>query len=183
MNVAHQATLPLGILQTRTLEWVAMPSSRGSYRPRDWTQVSCITGRFFTIWATREALKTSVGSLSLLQGIFPTQELNWGLLHHMLILYQLSYQGSPTISIYLSAVCSTTQSCPTLCDPMGCNPLNSLSMEFFQARILEWAAISYSRGSFDPGMEPASLACPELAGRFLTTSATWEAHICICLCI
>ena len=32
-----------------------MPSSRGSSQPRDWTQVSCITGRFFTIWATRKA--------------------------------------------------------------------------------------------------------------------------------
>jgi len=37
-----------------------------------------------------------VDSLSLLQGIFPTQELNWGLLHCRWILYQLSYQGSPT---------------------------------------------------------------------------------------
>ena len=36
-----------------------------------------------------------VGSLSLLQRIFPTQELNWGLLHCRQILYQLSYQGSP----------------------------------------------------------------------------------------
>ena len=44
-----------GILQARTLEWVAMPSSRGSSRFRDQTQVSCIAGRFFTIWATREA--------------------------------------------------------------------------------------------------------------------------------
>ena len=44
-----------GILQARILEWVAMPSSRGSSRSRDWTQVSCIAGRFFTIWATREA--------------------------------------------------------------------------------------------------------------------------------
>ena len=35
-----------------------------------------------------------VGSLSLLQQIFPTQELNWGLLHCRQILYQLSYQGS-----------------------------------------------------------------------------------------
>ena len=42
------------ILQARILEWVAMPSSRGSSRPRDWTQVSHIAGRFFTIWATRE---------------------------------------------------------------------------------------------------------------------------------
>ena len=38
---------------------------------------------------------TGVGSFSLLQGIFPTQELNWGLLHCKRILYQLSYQGSP----------------------------------------------------------------------------------------
>ena len=38
---------------------------------------------------------TGVGSLSLLQGIFPTQELNQGLLHCRQILYQLSYQGSP----------------------------------------------------------------------------------------
>ena len=37
---------------------------------------------------------TGVGSLSLLQGIFPTQESNWGLLHCRWILYQLSYQGS-----------------------------------------------------------------------------------------
>ena len=32
-----------------------MPSSRGSSQPRDWTQVSCTAGRFFTVWATREA--------------------------------------------------------------------------------------------------------------------------------
>ena len=45
-----------GILQTRILEWVAFPFSRGSSWTRDWTQVSCIAGRFFTIWAIREAL-------------------------------------------------------------------------------------------------------------------------------
>ena len=45
-----------GILPARILEWVAMPFSRESFHPRDWTQVSCIAGRFFTIWATREAL-------------------------------------------------------------------------------------------------------------------------------
>jgi len=43
-----------GILQARILEWVAIPFSRGSYWPRDRTQVSCIAGRFFTVWATRE---------------------------------------------------------------------------------------------------------------------------------
>ena len=44
-----------GILQARILKWVVMPSSRGFSQPRDWTQVSCIAGGFFTIWVTREA--------------------------------------------------------------------------------------------------------------------------------
>ena len=39
----------------RILEWVAYPFSRGSSRPREGTWVSFITGRFFTVWATREA--------------------------------------------------------------------------------------------------------------------------------
>ena len=39
-----------GILQARILEWVAMPSSRGSSRPRDRTCVSCTAGGFFPIW-------------------------------------------------------------------------------------------------------------------------------------
>ena len=45
-----------GILQARILEWVAISFSRGSSRPRYWTQISHIAGRSFTIWATREAL-------------------------------------------------------------------------------------------------------------------------------
>ena len=45
----------LGILQARILEWVASPFCRGSSQPRDWTQVSCIAGRFFTVWATRKS--------------------------------------------------------------------------------------------------------------------------------
>ena len=44
-----------GILQARILQWVATPFSRGSSWPRDWTEVSGIAGRFFTIWATWEA--------------------------------------------------------------------------------------------------------------------------------
>ena len=44
-----------GILQARILEWVAITFSRGSFWPRNQSQVSCIAGRFFTVWATREA--------------------------------------------------------------------------------------------------------------------------------
>ena len=43
------------------LEWVAISFSRGSSRPRDWTQVSRIAGRCFNLWATREALVSTVG--------------------------------------------------------------------------------------------------------------------------
>ena len=54
-------TVP-GILQARILQCVAFPFSRGSSQPRDQTQVSCITGWFFTSWATRGAQESWNGS-------------------------------------------------------------------------------------------------------------------------
>ena len=91
-----------GFLQARKLECIIFPFSRGSFKPRDWTQVCHIADGFFTSWATGKPNNTGVGSLSLLQWIFPTQELNWGLLHCRWIIYQLSYQESPrTLWSYL----------------------------------------------------------------------------------
>ena len=49
-----------GILEARILEWVAVPSSRGSSQPWDQTRVSHITGRFFSIWAPKGALLYSM---------------------------------------------------------------------------------------------------------------------------
>ena len=49
MHCSLPGSSVLGILQARILEWVAMPSTRGSSQPRYRTQVSHITGRFFTI--------------------------------------------------------------------------------------------------------------------------------------
>ena len=46
-----------GIFHARVLEWVAISSSRGSSWTRDRSQVSCITSKCFTIWATRESIK------------------------------------------------------------------------------------------------------------------------------
>ena len=46
-----------GIFQASVLEWVAISSSRLSSQPRNQTSVSCMTGRFFTIWTTWEALE------------------------------------------------------------------------------------------------------------------------------
>ena len=51
MNSSPPGSSVHGILQARTLEWAAIPFSSGSSWLRDWTRVSCIAGRFFTIWA------------------------------------------------------------------------------------------------------------------------------------
>ena len=58
-TVARHAPLSMGFPRGRILEWVAIPFSKGSSQPWDWTQVSCIASRFFTFWATREALGVS----------------------------------------------------------------------------------------------------------------------------
>ena len=50
------------------------------------------------------------------------------------------------------------QSCPTLCDPMDCSLPGSSVRGIFQARILQWGAIPFSRGSSQPGIKPSSLA-------------------------
>ena len=63
------------------------------------------------------------------------------------------------------------QLCPTLCDPMVFTVHGIL-----QARILEWVAFPFSRGSSQPGTEPTSLMSPALAGGFFTTCATCESE-------
>ena len=82
-----------GILQASILEWVAIPFSRGSFKTRS----STLQADFLPAEPQGKPKNTGVGSLFFLQGILPTQELNWGLLHCRRILYQLSYQGSPQL--------------------------------------------------------------------------------------
>ena len=71
--------------------------------------------------------------------------------------------------------CSVAQSCLTLCSPVDCSPPGFSVRGIFQARILEWVAISYSRGFSDPGIEPKCRVSPALAGGLFTTSAIWGA--------
>ena len=52
-----------GIFQAIVLEWIAISFSRGPSQPRDWTRVSCIVDRRFTIWATREVPFIVVGKI------------------------------------------------------------------------------------------------------------------------
>ena len=84
----------------RVLQWVAIPFSRGSSQPRDWTQVSCIAADSLPSEPPGKHKNTGVDSLSLLQGTFPTQESNQGLQDCRRIFYQLSYQESPIWDIF-----------------------------------------------------------------------------------
>ena len=68
MDYSPPASSIHGILQARIMEWVAIPFSRGSSQPRDQTQVSHMAGRFFIIWATREALQYKIKSLKKKKG-------------------------------------------------------------------------------------------------------------------
>ena len=53
----------------------------------------------------------------------------------------------PTINAHLESESEITHSCPTLCDPMGCSLPGFSVHAIFQARVLEWVAISFSWGS------------------------------------
>ena len=93
-----QAPLSMVILQARIVEWVAVPFFRGSSQPRDRTQIFRIAADSLPSEPPGKPVNTGVGSLSLLQGIFPIQEWNWGLLDCRWILYQLNCQGSPSLT-------------------------------------------------------------------------------------
>ena len=107
---------------------------------------------------------TAVGSRFLLQGIFLTQRLSSYLLH------LLHWQMDSFPLLHLCAVlCSVAQSCPTLRDPMG--PPGFSAHGILQARMLEWVAISSSRGSSQPRDRTQ---VSHTAGRFFTSWATRE---------
>ena len=124
-TVAHQTPLSMEILQERILAWVATPGdlpSSGTELRSPELQVDSLLSE-----PPGMPMNTGVSSLSLLQGIFLTQESNWGCRHWRWILYQLSYQGSPSniiyIMTYICCCCSVTKLCLTLCDPMVCSTL------------------------------------------------------------
>ena len=122
-----------GILQASILEWVAVPFSRGSSQRRVRTQVSHTAGGLFTNWATREYISL------------------WSSL-----CVHIKSQIDRHTHIYTLTVIKffkwsqVAQSCPTLCSPMDCSLPGSSVHGICQARVLEWIAISFSRGSSQP---------------------------------
>ena len=71
------------------------------------------------------------------------------------------------------------QSCPTRYDPMAGSPPGSSVHGIPQQEYWSGLACPPPGNLPDPGIKPTSLASPALAGRFFTTSATWEACICV----
>ena len=61
-----------------------------------------------------------------------------------------------------------------LCDSLHCSLPGSSIHGVFQARILEWVAVSSPGDLPDPGIKPSSLMSPALADGFFTTNVTWE---------
>ena len=126
---------------------------------------------------------TGVGSLSLLQGIFPTQGLNPGLPHCRWILYQLSHKGSPRILDRVACPFSRGSSWVRNLTGVSC-----IAGGFFT----NWGIREFPRQEYwsglpcpppeDPpnlgtlGIELAFACVSCIAGGFFTYWATWEAH-------
>ena len=128
-----------GILHTRILEWVAMPSSRGSSQPRDRTHVSKVW-EYISLKYGNAAAKLLQSCLTLcdpidssppgssIPGILQARTLEW---------VAISFSNARMQA-------KLFQSCLTLYDPMDNSPPISSVHGILHTRILEWAAISFS---------------------------------------
>ena len=87
-----------GILQARILEWVASPFSRGSSWPKDRTQVSCMAGRYFTIWATRD--QGQINALPMKTQRKPDPHRYQGRATERTASVFISWEGSARISLF-----------------------------------------------------------------------------------
>ena len=129
------------------LEWVAYPFSGRSSCPRIQPGVSCIAGRFFTNWAIRDFKKERTLRINCVCKI--TKQIE-----------ELRFKFRPFLK--------ENRSVMTLCDPM-----DYTIHEILQARILEWVAFPFSRGSSQPS---DGIQVSHIAGRFFTNWATREAQ-------
>ena len=135
-----------------------------------------VARRLFCLWdSTGKTI--GVRCHFLLQRIFLTHGLNPHLLHWQADSLPLCNLGSHT-HIYYIHICiymkwsEVAQSCPTVCNPVDCSLSGSSIHGILQARILEWVAISFSRGSSQP-RDRIWVSC--IAGRCFNLWATRDA--------
>ena len=105
-----------GILQARILEWVAISFSRGTSRPRNWTQVSSTAGRCFNNWPMKEA---PFNFNHLLKGLISIQS-HWGWD------FNIWMNFGETHSVH-SSQCSTWDLYPKICS-YSCSVLSSMTI-------------------------------------------------------
>ena len=182
------------VLQARTLEWVAISLSKRNYRKKE----SEVTQSCPTLC---DPMDCSLPG-SPIHGIFQARVLEWVAIsfsdwqystriyiQYLVITY---YQKeSETIDLYVHVLQSLLHTWNTVYQfwqsesvshsvtynslwPMDCSPPGSSVHGILQARILEWVAISFSRGS-SQHRDQTWVSC--IAGRFFTIWATWVAHI------
>ena len=146
------------ILQARTLEWVAISFSNA------WKWK--VKGKSLSpVWLS-DPMDCSLPCSSV-HGIFQTRVLEWIVIAFSLLPLQLSKFNIPI----KPTMCSVALLCPTLYGSLDCTPPGSSVPGIFQARILEWLAISFSKGSFWPTQgSNICLLCPAFVGRSLQLS-------------
>ena len=140
-TVAYQVPPSMEFSRQEYWSGLPFPSPGESSWPRNRTQVSCIPGRRFTIWATRE-------------------------LYCVCFRYTAKWFNYTYICACMHA--KSLQSCLTLCNPMDCSPPGSSVHGILQARTLEWVAIPSFRGSSRPRDQTCILCGSCIAGRFFT---------------
>ena len=74
------------------------------------------------------------------------------------------------------------QSCPALCDPMGCSPLGSSVHGILQAKILEWIAMTFFRGSSRP-RDQTCISYVSCIGRQVLYHLGSPVCVCVCVCV
>ena len=90
-----------GILQTRQLEWVPISFSRGSSWLRNWTWVSCIAGRSFTNWATREAIKKTKNRATMWSSNPAPGHMSWAYIQKDVMHMYYNSQEMEAVSFFL----------------------------------------------------------------------------------
>ena len=145
------------IAQARILEWIATSFSRELFWPRDQTQVSCIAGRHFTLWATREDQRKKSHYVMIKEFIHQKNK--------AFIYIYASNIGAPKYTKVLIA-----QSCPTLWTSRIVARQALLSMEL--PRQEYWSGLPLpSPGDLPgPGIESGS---PALQANFLPFGPPW----------